>query len=159
MSLPLKLFVSFFGLGLSPKAPGTVGSLGAALVAYPILVLGDRWGVPFLLPLLAVLLFFVSIPLVKRAMEATQTDDPGWIVIDEVVGQWLAISMLGAQSIVLDDPWLLLVAFASFRFFDILKPLGIRKLEALPHAWGVMADDVLGGVYAGILTFGVSRLF
>jgi phosphatidylglycerophosphatase A len=129
MGWPLKLFVTFLGLGLSPKAPGTVGSLGSALAAWPLLLLSERLGVPFLLLLLAAILFFVALPFVKWAMERTGTDDPGWI---------------------LAHPWSLLVAFGLFRFFDILKPLGIKKLEALPGAWGVMADDVLGGLYAGL---------
>ena len=52
---------------------------------------------------------------------------------------------------IIAQPWILAVAFGLFRFFDILKPLGIHKMEKLPGAWGVMADDLLGGLYAGIV--------
>jgi phosphatidylglycerophosphatase A len=149
MGLPLKLFVTFFGLGLSPKAPGTVGSLGSALVAWPLLLLAERLGVPFLLLGLAQFLFLMALPFVWLAMEGTGTDDPGWIVIDETCGQWLALSLV-PPGWILAHPWSLLVGFGLFRFFDILKPLGIKRLEALPGAFGVMADDVLGGLYAGL---------
>ena len=54
-------------------------------------------------------------------------------------------------EIILAYPWILAVAFGLFRFFDILKPLGIHRFEKFPGAWGVMADDLLGGVYAGIM--------
>ncbi|MBR2681121.1 MAG: phosphatidylglycerophosphatase A, partial [Exiguobacterium sp.] len=50
----------------------------------------------------------------------------------------------------------LLVGFGLFRFFDILKPLGIHRFEAFPGAWGVMADDLLGGIYAGLLMYPIS---
>jgi phosphatidylglycerophosphatase A len=123
-----------------------MGSFGAALVAWPLALLDIFW----LLPLLAVILFFVSLPIVNRVMEESQTHDPGWIVIDEVCGQWLAYSFV-PPALLCDKPWLFFAGFVLFRFFDILKPLGIRKLEALPDAWGVMADDVLGGIYAGLL--------
>ena len=92
-------------------------------------------------------------------MKDTNSEDPGWIVIDEVSGQWMAFAFI-APEIILQYPWLILIGFALFRFFDILKPLGIKKLEALPGALGVMADDLLGGIYAGlILLAGVYFIF
>ena len=164
------LVVTFFGSGMSPKAPGTMGSLAAAIVAYPMAVLADhlfngkeRLFVPLhigetecglLINLFflaaALFVFFATIPFVKKAMKDTGTEDPGWIVIDEVCGIFMALAFVPLEFIIA-QPWILAVAFGLFRFFDILKPLGIHKMEKLPGAWGVMADDLLGGLYAGIV--------
>ena len=94
--------------------------------------------------------FFAAIPPVKKAMKDTGTEDPGWIVIDEVCGIFMSLAFIPAE-IILAHPWILAVAFGLFRFFDILKPLGIHRFEKFPGAWGVMADDLLGGIYAGIV--------
>jgi len=176
------LVVTFFGSGMSPKAPGTMGSLAAAIVAYPMAVLADhlfngkeRLFVPLhigetecglLINLFflaaALFVFFAAIPFVKKAMKDTGTEDPGWIVIDEVCGIFMALAFVPLEFIIA-QPWILAVAFGLFRFFDILKPLGIHKMEKFPGAWGVMADDLLGGIYAGILlwlsTAGIYALF
>ncbi len=140
------LITTFLGSGLLPKMPGTYGSFFAAAVVFPIALL-----LPFnLLSVFSIAIFFMAIPFVNKAMIQSQTKDPGWIVIDEVAGQWLAFAFI-PFSFILEYPWLLLLGFALFRFFDILKPLGIHQLEKLPKAWGVMADDMLGGLYAGVI--------
>jgi phosphatidylglycerophosphatase A len=110
-----------------------------------------NFGYPYGLFLIAALfVFFAAIPFVNKAMKDTGTEDPGWIVIDEVCGIFMALAFIPAASIIA-HPWILAVAFGLFRFFDILKPLGIHRFEKFPGAWGVMADDLLGGIYAGIL--------
>ena len=160
------LITTFFGSGMSPKAPGTMGSLAAAIVAYPMAIFfqshlgqdevfyigGDNFGIFISLTFLAAALFvfFAAIPFVKKAMKDTGTEDPGWIVIDEVCGIFMALAFVPCD-VIIHSPWILALAFGLFRFFDILKPLGIHKMEKLPGAWGVMADDLLGGFYAGIL--------
>ena len=160
------LVVTFFGSGMSPKAPGTMGSLAAAIVAYPmafffqshlgqdevLYIGGTNFGIFISLTFLAAALFvfFAAIPFVKKAMKDTGTEDPGWIVIDEVCGIFMTLAFVPSDFIVA-QPWILAVAFGLFRFFDILKPLGIHKMEKLPGAWGVMADDLLGGLYAGLV--------
>ena len=157
------LVVTFFGSGMSPKAPGTMGSLAAAIVAYPMAWLALRlfgyyyeWKIPIIgyvnqvFLAAALIVFFAAIPFVKKAMKDTGTEDPGWIVIDEVCGIFMALAFVPSDFIIA-QPWILAVAFGLFRFFDILKPLGIHKMEKLPGAWGVMADDLLGGLYAAIL--------
>lgn len=149
------LITTFLGSGTLPKMPGTYGSLAAALLAYPLAKISFMG----CFALLAICVFFLGIPFVKKAMKDTNSEDPGWIVIDEVSGQWMAFAFI-APEIILQYPWLILIGFALFRFFDILKPLGIKKLEALPGALGVMADDLLGGIYAGlILLAGVYFIF
>lgn len=160
------LVVTFFGSGMSPKAPGTMGSLAAAIVAYPMAVLvchlfefesyivvgSELFGLFINLFFLAaaLIVFFAAIPFVKKAMKDTGTEDPGWIVIDEVCGVFMALAFIPCNLIV-EYPIYLAIAFGLFRFFDILKPLGIHKFEKFPGAWGVMADDLLGGLYAAIL--------
>ena len=162
------LVVTFFGSGMSPKAPGTMGSLAAAIVAYPMAILAKsepfgqtdflfpvnsfNWGIFFNLFFFpaALFVFFAAIPFVKKAMKDTGTEDPGWIVIDEVCGIFMTLAFVPSDFIVA-QPWILAVAFGLFRFFDILKPLGIHKMEKLPGAWGVIADDLLGGLYAGLV--------
>ena len=157
------LVVTFFGSGMSPKAPGTMGSLAAAIVAYPMasitlelfhlkdsIFFGFFFQINFTFLTAALIVFFAAIPFVKKAMKDTGTEDPGWIVIDEVCGIFMTFAFIRPEWI-LNAPWILIIGFALFRFFDILKPLGIHKMEKLPGAWGVMADDLLGGVYSGIL--------
>ena len=167
------LIVTFFGSGMSPKAPGTMGSLAAAIVAYPmalvILLLSDpswsrttEWSIPcfsfywdgfFIEPFFinaALFVFFAALPFVDKAMKDTGSEDPGWIVIDEVCGVFTALAFVPSVVIV-DCPWVLLFGFGLFRFFDIFKPFGIHQIEKLRGAWGVMADDFLGGLYTGIL--------
>ncbi len=169
------LIVTFFGSGMSPKAPGTMGSLAAAIVAYPMAMLSYAYpivindnafntkdanalesfaaiflAVPQNFMIAALLVFFAAIPFVKKAMKDTGTEDPGWIVIDEVCGIFMTFAFIRPEWI-LNAPWILIIGFALFRFFDILKPLGIHKMEKLPGAWGVMADDLLGGIYAGLV--------
>lgn len=160
------LVVTFFGSGMSPKAPGTMGSLAAAIVAYPMAIFfqshlgqdevlyigGTNFGIFISQTFLAAALFvfFAAIPFVKKAMKDTGTEDPGWIVIDEVCGIFMALAFVPCE-VIIHSPWILALAFGLFRFFDILKPLGIHKMEKLPGAWGVMADDLLGGIYAGII--------
>jgi len=160
------LVVTFFGSGMSPKAPGTMGSLAAAIVAYPMAIFfqshlgqdevlyigGTNFGIFISLTFLAAALFvfFAAIPFVKKAMKDTGTEDPGWIVIDEVCGIFMALAFVPC-NVIIHIPWILALAFGLFRFFDILKPLGIHKMEKLPGACGVMADDLLGGIYAGII--------
>ena len=162
------LITTFFGSGMSPKAPGTMGSLAAAIVAYPMAIWALKepfgqtdllfpshsyhWGIFINLFFIvaALIVFFAAIPFANKAMKDTGTEDPGWIVIDEVCGIFMALAFIPTEFIVA-QPWILALAFVVFRFFDILKPLGIHKMEKLPGAWGVMADDLLGGLYTAIV--------
>lgn len=146
-----RMVCTFFGAGTLPQMPGTFGSLAAAIVAWPMALFDTHvLHVPGLFLFASAAVFFLSIPFVKKAMADTQTEDPGWIVIDEVCGVWMSVAFVPCPALEV-HPWLFLVAFGLFRFFDILKPLGIHKAEKLPGAIGVMADDLLGGIYAGIL--------
>lgn len=154
-----QMVCTFFGAGTLPKMPGTFGSLAATLVAYPMLICNHLvFHIPVFFGIAALAVFFFSIPFVNKAMRDSKTEDPGWIVIDEVCGIWAALAFVPTE-VLFHHPWLLLIAFALFRFFDILKPLGIHKAEKMPGAAGVMADDLLGGIYAGLLLFAAVKIF
>ena len=141
-----------FGSGFSPVAPGTAGALLAVL-----LWVAGYFLLPFaqLQVLLAVLVVYFTVQGVYSSgvMEKHWGEDPSRIVVDEMVGVW--IPLLAASG---DNLWYALAAFVLFRFFDILKPLGIRRMEALPGGIGVMMDDILSGIYSLILIIGTQWL-
>lgn len=141
MKLISKLLATVFGLGLVPFAPGTAASAVAAL-GY-VLVLHDLSR-----PLYAALITFVFLAgVAASAVHAAELGqpDPGCIVVDEVCGQLIALAFLPAAWVPVG------VSFALFRFFDIIKPWPIRKLEKIPGGWGIMADDVGAGIAAAAL--------
>ena len=130
------------GLGFSPKAPGTVGTLGGFIVAILIAQHVPQHGA--LLAILIILFFLLGV-YCSTKLETFWGKDPSKVVIDEVVGIWIAMFMIPAG-------WgYALAAFVLFRFFDIYKPLYIKKMENLTGGWGIMMDDVLAGIYANIL--------
>lgn len=141
MKAAARLLATFFGLGLFPFAPGTLAS-AAAVLAYRFVLHEWHWA-PY--ALLVVILFAAGAAAASLHASELGRPDPGRIVVDEVCGQLLALTLLPPE-------WIpLLVAFAAFRFFDIIKPWPIRKLEKLPSGWGIMADDAAAGLAAGVV--------
>jgi phosphatidylglycerophosphatase A len=141
------LLATCFGIGRIPGAPGTAASLAALPLAC---WLGFVGGWPALLgaAIAATLIGIWACGL--YAMHAG-LKDPSPCVLDEVAGQWLTLLPLALYGELLSVVPLLL-AFALFRFFDILKPFPIARLEGLPGGLGVMADDILAGLMgAGVL--------
>jgi phosphatidylglycerophosphatase A len=122
------------GIGFFPVAPGTVGSLVAAVLGAVILHY-EGWAALAAAAVLATLGGILAI----RAAEAK--DDPGWVVIDEVAGQWL--TLLGLHHLSL---WGVVAAFALFRLLDITKPGPIGWADRQHNAVGVMGDDVIAGL-------------
>ena len=126
------------GSGYTPKAPGTAGSLLALLIFFIFPLNSIYWFI------LSILFFFVGV-WSGSEIEKDKGEDPGLVVIDEMVGQWLAV-------IFLPYSWLtLLIGFILFRVFDIFKPYPINRSQKLKAGWGIMIDDVLAGVYANIV--------
>jgi phosphatidylglycerophosphatase A len=143
----LTLFV-----GSIPGPSGTYGSL----VALAAIALAIRGGVPaFAAGLGAALLgSLLTLAFAPAALRASATLDPSWIVSDELAGQGLAVLVARAVPA---SGWAPLVAsFAAFRLFDAWKPGPIRRLEALPGAVGVLADDLGAGLVAGALVAGAA---
>jgi phosphatidylglycerophosphatase A len=141
MRIPADLLSTFLGVGFLPVAPGTFASLIVAILYY---FLAFRLG-PLAYFGLVVVLFLAGVPAAAATARSMGRPDPRPIVIDEVVGQLLALAFAPAGW-----PWVL-SGFLLFRIFDILKPFPIRRLERLPGGWGIMADDVLAGVFSAIL--------
>lgn len=128
-----------FGSGLSPKAPGTTGSLSALLLMYPIaLMLPIEWQL-----LGVVVAFGAGVLICSQAAKAIGTHDHGAIVWDEWVGLWAVLVLLPFSL----DAWLL--AFALFRLFDIAKPWPIGWVDQHLHGGlGIMTDDALAAVFS-----------
>jgi phosphatidylglycerophosphatase A len=137
---------TWFGCGFFPVAPGTVGSLAALAIAYPLAV-AAHWH-PFYFAFLALAALPVGIWSAGVTARERQIKDPGIVVVDEVLGQW--ITLAGASSLNWKS-WL--AAFFLFRLFDIWKPPPVRQLEALPSGVGIVADDVMAGVYGALVLF------
>ena len=138
------LVATFFGAGYMKPGPGTWGSVGALLVWAVA-----AWALPHSpAALLAFLLcgillsIAVGVPAATIAARESGRHDPGFVVIDEVAGQW--ITLLACPR----DWAHALIALVLFRLFDITKPFPIRRLERLPEGWGIVFDDVAAGLYA-----------
>ncbi|MGN8429995.1 phosphatidylglycerophosphatase A family protein [Helicobacter pylori] len=133
-------FLTLFFSGYSKKAPGTIGSLVALLLGLPILIFSANT-----LFLGAIFVGLIAIAQIDKEEEETKRHDSSYIVIDELVGMWLAmaISGLSLAGVVL--------SFIFFRVYDITKPSLIGKIDKeVKGGLGVVADDALAGVLAGL---------
>jgi phosphatidylglycerophosphatase A len=137
---------TWFGCGFSPVAPGTVGSLAALGIAY-VLAETAHWR-PVYFGLLALVALPVAIWSAGVTARERKMKDPGIVVVDEVLGQW--ITLAGASALNWKS-WL--AALCLFRLFDIWKPPPVRQLEALPSGVGIVADDVMAGIYGALVLF------
>ncbi len=147
-----KLFLTFFGSGLSPKAPGTMGTLASLPFGWAI---AHYIGIETLL-MATLAITIIGIFEVNRYEKSTGIHDHQIIVIDETAGVWLTMVITHYSVIQLHTPWAvwlgLALSFASFRLFDIWKPSTIGWIDrTLPGGAGVMLDDVLAGLAAGLL--------
>ncbi len=139
----LKLFIGAgFGSGYAPVAPGTFGSLFALVPAYFSLSHHPIYG-----PIICLIVFSLLCFWVGKTCSNVWGPDPGKLVMDEFAGQAIVFISFSATFDSRDWVWIL-VAFALFRFFDILKPLGINQIQKLKGNWGVLLDDILAGFYA-----------
>ncbi|EJP75130.1 MULTISPECIES: phosphatidylglycerophosphatase A family protein [Campylobacter] len=138
-----KLFLTFFGFGLLPKAPGTWGSIAGTVVAVAIL-----WAFsPTTLFLASILLFLISISIIDRYEAQIGIHDSSHIVIDEVAGVWLAVAISGGTISQI------LLSFAFFRLLDIKKPSVIGRVDKnVKGGLGVMGDDMIAGFFAGLMS-------
>jgi phosphatidylglycerophosphatase A len=141
MKLFSKIFATFFGVGYFPLAPGTLTS-AIVILLYKYMLHKLSWPAYLLMFFLFLILGIWVSSVHSRMLEK---EDPRSVVIDEAAGQLLALFLLSPQ-------WILcLASFLLFRFFDIVKPFPIKKVETLPRGFGIMLDDVVAALYAGIL--------
>ena len=159
-----KLFLTFGGSGLSPKAPGTVGTLASLPVGIAVLYyLGMET-----LFMLTLAITIIGIFEINKYEKTTGTHDQQHIVIDEAVGMWLSLMIAHSTALTMSYPYAELLAiifsFAAFRLFDIWKPSTIGWIDReLKGGLGVMLDDVLAGIAGGLLSvvvlMGIGKLF
>lgn len=138
---------TFFGAGLGKPGPGTWGSAAAVLLwglfGWAIRPAPETMLLVLCLGIAASLVF--GVPAATIAARESGRKDPGFVVIDEVAGQW--ITLLASPV----DWRHGLIAFVLFRLFDITKPFPIRRIEKLPDGWGIVFDDVGAGLYAWVV--------
>ena len=141
-------FLAFgFGSGLSPYAPGTMGTLAAIPFIFALRALGNPgfW-------IVLVLLFLLGVQLCGSVSRKLGVHDHGGIVWDEMVGYWLSAAFVPLQW-----HWLL-AAFLLFRFFDILKPWPIRQLDKkVSGGFGIMIDDVVAALFTVLILAAVQN--
>lgn len=141
---PEVIFLSVFGVGFFPWAPGTAGTLAVV----PFLYLIGQLSPPFFIfiPLLVIGTFISSFAS-EHAQRKYDVKDPSWIVIDEVLG------MITAWLFIQNHHWVhLLILFVLFRFFDIVKIWPASYFDKkVKHGAGVILDDIVSGIYAGLV--------
>ena len=159
-----KLFLTFGGAGLSPKAPGTVGTLASLPVGLAILY---YFGIETLFTL-TFAITIIGIFEINKYENETGIHDQQHIVIDEAVGMWLSLIIAYSSAITMSYPYVEILAvifsFAAFRLFDIWKPSTIGWIDReIKGGLGVMMDDVLAGIAGGFLSViiltGIEKLF
>ncbi len=142
--------VSCFGLGYSPFASGTVGTVGAVAIAYMVYPFQHESWFHFgaAMGCLAVLGLVLGVALGRWAEKHYGRKDPSAFVLDELVGYWVALLRLQEGVPCVKE---VAVAFFAFRLFDVIKPWPARRIESWPYGWGIMLDDVVAGLYSLIL--------
>jgi phosphatidylglycerophosphatase A len=149
----LSLFIASASyIGFIPGAPGTYASIATTLVYFLVVRLSHHV-VPSLQLSVVCLISLIGVLTSDNASRSSGIEDPSFVVIDEVAGQLMTFLFLPVSA------FNLIAGTFAFRLFDIWKPYPIRKLEPLGHGVGIMADDLLAGVYANIILQLLNLLF
>lgn len=148
MTLLIRFIGTFAFTGFFPVAPATFAS--AVFAAAYAWLPGGHW---LAHPLVCAVTLVVSIP-VSTALEKRYGDDPGCVVIDEVVGMQAALVFAHGVSL-----WGLGLVFVLFRVFDIVKPYPANSAQRLPRGWGVVADDLIAGIYTRVAVIAAAAVF
>jgi phosphatidylglycerophosphatase A len=136
-----KMVATCFGIGYIQKGAGTVAALFCCMLWLFLKSGTDNISTELLL---LTILFCLGV-FVSARVEDLWGHDSNKIVVDEIHG------MLTALFLIPNDWRYVITAFVLFRFFDIVKPLGVRRMERYPGGWGVMLDDLLAGIYSNVL--------
>ena len=142
MNTVVKYFVSLFGVGFIPTAPGTLGSIFAIIVWYLSITLINI----YFFYIVFILVFFFAFKSVEIYLKNESKDDPSEVIIDEFIGQSIPLLFLIDYNL-----YEVLLAFCAFRFFDITKIYPINRAEKISGARGVIFDDVIAGIYSLII--------
>ena len=132
-----RLISSVGYVGRIPLAPGTAGSFAAFCAWY---IIFSELKTPYFI-FLTLIIFFIGVYVSKLIEKELAVHDPGEIVIDEWVGQWIALWFIELSLF-----WGL-ITFCVFRIFDIWKPWPVNKMDLISNGWGVMLDDVAASIY------------
>lgn len=144
MKIIAKLIATTLGFGYTPVAPGTAGAAFATIIAYCFAAYSSWSNVNIFLITLILVFTLLGIWSANH-LQDEWGHDPGKIVIDEAVGIWISLLFIPFG-------WLnYLLAFVLFRIFDIWKPWIIKKAENLEGGLGVMADDIVAGIFANVV--------
>lgn len=134
-----------FGSGFWPWGPGTAGAFLATILWLAMAVTFSPTTL-FFITLALIVLFTAFGTWAANELEPFWGEDPKRVVIDEMIGMWMPLLAVPVQN-----GWYIVASFVLFRFFDIMKPLGIRTLDRRQGGFWVMADDLLAGVYSLII--------
>ncbi len=134
-------------IGYSPLAPGTMGSLAAALVFFLFPPYLSAWTFSFGLAILFIVSIWSAQKMVEAALRQSKAGkvDPQEVVIDEVMGMAVTLAFLPLSLQTIG------IGFLLFRIFDIIKPFPARRSEQLPGGWGIVMDDMVAGIYANVM--------
>lgn len=153
------IFATFFGAGLSPKAPGTAGSFATLVLAFLMAYFFGRDGIIYA----AIVSFFVGVWATNELTKNSAEKDPSKVVIDETAGQLISFVLVAPylqNNLSVKALFVYLLGFAFFRLFDIVKMGPVKWADTkIKNAWGVMLDDVFAGIFAAIvLMFILNRI-
>ena len=143
---------TFFFTGYIPKASGTFGSLAAILFFFI-----PGFYSTFLLSSIIILISIISFFTIPQLM-LKYGDDPSVVVVDEAIGMWISLNIVSYFYPSEPSFYIYLIAFLSFRFFDIVKLFPADYFDKLKSSFGVVMDDVVAGVYSGIITLVINMI-
>jgi phosphatidylglycerophosphatase A len=147
-----KLIATSLGVGYLPVMPGTWGALLAIVLWLPLYLWASA-PVCVAVTAVAAVALAVAGTWASSVSERYWGKDPVIACVDETVGQWISL----LPVVPLCPWWEVVLSLALFRFFDIVKPLGIRQMERLPRGYGMMADDVLAGIYSALILWAINH--
>ena len=156
------LFVTMFGLGKVPKIPGTFGSLATVVVLY---LFFHIFNIPSKIILIGLIIIFIySFTAVSSYIKGNENKDPKEVVVDEFIGQSIPIYLYEISHSTAKEPQeailFYIYIFILFRFFDIKKPFPINYFDKnFKNSFGVIFDDLLAGLFSGILLFYINYAF
>jgi phosphatidylglycerophosphatase A len=140
LSAAATVLATGFGSGYAPVAPGTAGTAVGLALYWPLQLL-----TPPMQLLATAVLFVLGCAVATHVARSLGRKDPGVVVVDEIVGMWASLLFLPL------NPQTALLGFLLFRLFDVVKPFPARQFEALPEGLGIMADDLMAGIYVNLV--------
>jgi phosphatidylglycerophosphatase A len=147
MNIFARTIATGFGTGYFPIAPGTAGSLAILIVYWICPEISALQLIMIIIGLTVLGIYTAAITEkeMKKKLGSDKGNDPGIIVIDEIIGMLIALLFIPKTT------FFLIIVFILFRIFDIAKPYPARKMEKLHGGWGIVLDDVVAGIYANIV--------